>query len=291
MTAAALWAPQSSPLKPANMRLLLIILLAVLSRVAYSQAADSTHFLFGATYNSGLNYYGRVDSLHSKALSPFAGIALKNGLYANANFVFIQNSLQSQYAATLLEGGYNFKDNKGHWAGNLSITGFFYRPDIDLVQSAIKETASASITHLNKVIDLTIGANVKWSDRADFGAQAGLDHIFRIPHVLGPEGILVLDPSFNAYAGTQNFTQTYYEKKELLLFPIGEQQVTVNSRQFTILAYEFSVPLVYRYRKFNLILSPAYIMPQHLIIVPGQPAQSENGANLFYVTASVRFTL
>lgn len=251
---------------------------------------ERTHFIIGASYNSGLNYYGRVDSLHSKAFYPFIGLALKNGLYINANFVFIRNSLQSQYAATLLEGGYNFRDHKGNWAGNISATRFFYQQDIDLVQSAVKEAASASITHLNKIVDVTLGANVKWSDKADIGIQAGLDHIFRFPRIFGA-GVIVLDPSANVYAGTQNFTQTYYQKRNFLIFPVADQQVSSNSRQFNILAYEVSLPMVVGYRKFNFILSPAYVLPQNLLVVPDQPALSENGANLFYLTAAVKFTL
>lgn len=252
---------------------------------------DKTHVVAGDTYNSGLNYYGRVDSLHSKAMYPSVGIVLSDGLYANASFVFIGNSLGTMYAATLLEGGYNFKDHNGHWAGNLSATQYFYRPGLDLVQSAIKESASATITHLNKIVNITIGANFKWSDQADYGGQAGLDHIIRLPHIFGQKDIIVLDPSANVYAGTQNFTTSYYEKRELLVFPVGEQQITTSSQVFNVLAYECSFPIVYGYKKLNILLTPSYVMPQHLLTVPGQPALSEYGSNLFYFTATVKFTL
>jgi hypothetical protein len=267
------------------------------SHHAFSQEKDSvdtrekTHFSAGITYNSGLNYYGRVDSLHSRGISPFVGLSLRNGLFVDAHFVFIDNSLQShEYAATLLEGGYNFTDHKGIWAGTLSLSKYFYRGDINLVQSAIKETASASITKLNKIVDVTFCVNAKWSDRPDAGAEAGLDHILRFPDVIG-NGVLVLDPSAYIYAGTQNFTRTYYEKQNLLIIPIAEQEVTTNSRAFHVLAYEFSIPVVYRYKKLNLIFSPAYILPQNLLVVPGHPELSEQGANLFYITVSAKLTL
>src|SRR5579871_193465 len=174
-----------------------------------SATSDPVHFLIGATYNTGLNYYGRVDSLHSRAFYPFVGLSLKSGLYLNSSFVVIQNSLQNEYAATIVEAGYNFKDHKGKWAGNVSVSKFFYQQDIDLVQSAVKESALFSITNLNKVANITLGANLKYSDKADFGLQAGLDHIFRFPHVLDKDGVVVLDPSATLNAGTQNFTQTY----------------------------------------------------------------------------------
>ena len=284
------------------MRLYTIIFILFFAQGAFAQAKDSlavkdtaatpekTHFIVGALYNSGLSYYGRVDSLHSKAIDPFVGVALKNGLYVNANFVFIQNSLQSQYAATLLEGGYNFKNHKGSWSGTLSVSRFFYQQDIDLVQSVVREAASASITQTNKIIAITLGANVKWSDKTDFGVQAGLDHIFRIPHIFG-KGVIVLDPTATAYAGTQNFTQTYYQQHNFLIFPVAEQQVTTNTQQFNLLAYELSFPVVYGYKKFNFIFSPAYVLPQNLLVVPDQPSLSESGGTMFYLTAAVKFTL
>lgn len=272
------------------MRKLTTLLAILMAGGAMAQQPDSTHFIVGVTYNTQINYYGRVDSLHSRALLPFVGMALKNGLYCNANFVFIQNSVQSQYAATLLEGGYNFKGQNGHWAGNISASKFFYRPDIGLVQSTVKESASASITRLNKIIDLTLAANVKWSDQADFGAQAGFDHIFRIPRIFGERDVIVIDPSFTVFAGTQNFTETYYQQKNFLIFPVDQQQITTSSKKFNILAYEFGVPMVYGYKKLNFILSPAYVLPQHLLVVPGQPSLSENGVNLFYVTTTVKIS-
>lgn len=253
--------------------------------------SGSAHFIAGATYNTGLNYYGRVDSLHSRAFYPFVGLSLKNGLYINSSFVFIQNSLQDQYAATILEAGYNFKDSKGKWAGNIAVSKFFYQQDIDLIQSAVKESASASVTYLGKILDVTAGINAKYSDKVDLGVQGALDHIFRFPHIFGKKDVIVVDPTATLYAGTQNFTQTYYEKQNFLIFPVASQQVTTNSRQFNVLAYELAVPIVYGYKKFNFILSPAYILPQNLLVVPGQPALSENGANLFYLTASVKLTL
>ncbi|MDP4149605.1 MAG: hypothetical protein Q8927_20535 [Bacteroidota bacterium] len=279
-----------------SLRLGVLALFVGCSCLAFSQEKDSAetkgkmHFTAGIACNSGLNYYGRVDSLHSRAIYPFVGLALHNGLYMNASFVFIDNSLQShEYAATLLEGGYNFTDHKGDWAGSFSLTKYFYREDVNLVQSAIKETASASVTKLSKIIDVTLGLNAKWSDRPDAGAEAGLDHILRFPHVLG-SGVLVLDPSAYIYAGTQNFTRTYYEQQNLLIVPIAEQQVTTNSRAFNVLAYEFSMPVVYGYKKFNLVFSPAYILPQNLLVIPGHPELSEQGTNLFYLTVSARFT-
>jgi hypothetical protein len=271
-------------------RFIPLVFCLAFSCAAFAQKDSVTHFSVAATYNSGLNYYGRVDSLHSKGYYPSIGLTLKNGLYATTTFVFVQNSLIDQYAATLVEGGYNFNNSKNTWAGSLSASRYFYQADVSLVQSAVKEVVSGSITHLNKVVNITAAANVKWSGNTDIGLQAGLDHIIRFPNIFGKD-VLVLDPSANVFAGTQNFTRTYYQKKNFLLFPVAEEQVTTNSRQFNLLSYELSLPIVYGYKKLNLIFTPAYVLPQHLLTVPGQPALSERGTNLFYITATAKLTL
>jgi hypothetical protein len=113
-------------------------------------STERTHLNIGVTYNSTMNYYGRTDSLKSSGIYPFVGISLKGGLYANATFIFIQNSQRREYAATVLEGGYNFDSKNGHWAGNLSATKYFYQQNTDLVQSVIRGMAAASLTNLNK---------------------------------------------------------------------------------------------------------------------------------------------
>ncbi|HEY6900452.1 MAG TPA: hypothetical protein VI233_07410 [Puia sp.] len=269
-------------------RLFYLVISSIISSAAFAQDS-TTHFSIAATYNSGLNYYGRVDSLHSKGFYPSVGLTLKNGLYATSTFVFIQNSLTRQYAATLVEGGYNFNNKKNTWAGSLSVSKFFYQADVSLVQSAIKEVASFSLTHLNKVVNITAAANVKFSGYTDIGVQAGLDHIIKFPEVLG--GVIVLDPSANIFAGTQNFTKTEYQKKNFLLIPVGEETITTNSKRFDILSYEFSMPVIYGYKKLNFILTPSYVLPQNLLTIPGQPGASERGAPLFYFTATTKLTL
>ena len=263
------------------------LILAFLVMAHFSHAQDSSflHVNAGVIYNSGLNYYGRVDSLKSKGICPFIGLSLKNGLYLNSTFVFVDNSRQSQYGATLLEAGYNFGGAVQHWAGNLSVSRFFYQPDIDLLESAVKEMASASITQLNSVANISLTASARWSNQIDYNTQAGLDHIIRIPNVLSKNGVLVFDPTATISAGTQNFTTTYYEEKHFLFLPAETQQITGYSEQFNILAYEISCPIVYGLGKTKWMLTPSYVVPQHVI------TGSEIGSNLFYLTAMVKVTL
>lgn len=253
-------------------------------------ANNKTEVTVSFTYNSAMNYYGRVDSLKSTGFYPYLGVTFKNGLFVNSTFVFTHNSVSTDYAATLLTGGYNFKNKQGSWAGTLSASYYLYKDQSELVQSAIKAEGDFSISNLNKIINTTIGINTKYSNQYDFGVQGALDHIVRIEHPFSNKDVIVIDPTASINAGTQNFTKTYYEKRNFLILPLPDQQVTENSKQFNILSYEFSVPIIYGIGKFNLVFNPAYVLPQHVITVPGQPALSERADNLFYFTITGKLT-
>ena len=87
------------------------------------------------------------------------------------------------------------------------------------------------------------------------------------------------DPSAYVYLGTQKFSETYIKKQKLLGIPILKN-TTVNTTAFNILSYEISAPIVFVTGKFNASLTPAFVMPQHLLT-------GESGKDMLYVSASV----
>jgi hypothetical protein len=93
------------------------------------------------------------------------------------------------------------------------------------------------------------------------------------------------------YAGTQHFTQTFLEQQKFLFLPAGEQALTTNSQVFSVLAYEGSLPIVYGYKGLNLVLDPAYILPQHVLNSSGQVEAPGSVNGLFYVTLTAKFSL
>jgi hypothetical protein len=265
--------------------------LVIVCIVLHAQQADSSvakkkiTFTTGVAYNSGLNYYGRTDSLKSQAFYPFAGITLHNGLYVFSNFIFINNAVATTYAATTIEAGYKFKNKKGNWRGNIFGSRFFYNADVSLVQSVVKEQAGINVANSNKVVSIYGGADAKFSNQTDFGAYAGLDHAFRIDPV-GKKGVIVITPSVYSYFGTQRFTKTWLQEKRFLLLPVGQQAVTESSSRFSIMSYELSCPVIYGIGKMNIIITPAYVLPQNVVIPNGTAQKADN---LFYTTATMRF--
>lgn len=270
---------------------LLLILVGYLSN-GQSQNADEkvkTEFKISANYNTGLNYYGRVDSLHSSGFFPLAELWFNESFYINAAPVFVNNAVESfQFAGMTTSAGYLF-NSKNKWLGNIYVVKPFYTESSDLVQSALKAQTGMTLTWLNKIINVTGGGDIKFSDKTDYGVTAGIDHIIRCQ--LNDKTILVFDPSAFINAGTQQFTKSYLKKTtDFLFFPGSEHVVTESAQKFNILSYEFSAPMVLAINKFQLLFTPAYVIPQNLLAVEGRPDLSEKGERMFYATVGAKMS-
>lgn len=267
------------------------LLLAGIAMPLLLRAQDSTQttktdtrrnvFTANLDFQSRISYYGRTDSLKSSLLNPSIGYQLKMGLYAQASMIFINNPVNTlDYTATILEGGYRFGQNK-KVSGNIFYNQYLYEKDTRLIQSVVKSQTGFNVALETKVITFNINGNLKFSNKTDVGAAAGLDHLFliRLPKKHAAIGI---NPTAYAYFGTQNFSNTYYEQKKLFnLIPTQPEAVTKSSEQFNVLSYEFSLPVVFVYKKFNCSLSGSYVLPQHLI------TGVETGYNMFYFSAGL----
>jgi len=250
---------------------------------------DKPQFKIGVFYNTALNYYGRTDSLKSSGFFPIAELWFNKNFYVSAAPVFVNNAVSSlDYAGTIATAGFQFNE-KDKWFGNIYFVKPFYENGSQLVQSALKAQGAMSLTWMSKAINITGGGDIKLSDKIDYGLTAGADHIFR--HQFADNSVLVVDPSAYVYAGTQQFTNTYYKKSNFLLFPGVEQSVSEDVKSFNVLSYEFSAPIIFAKGKFQFLLTPAYVIPQNLITVQGRPDLSERGKEMFYATIGAKLSL
>ena len=270
---------------------MLFLLTGYFSNAQTEQAAEKkkAEFKIGANYNTSLNYYGRVDSLRSSGFFPLAEIWFNESFYINAAPVFVNNAEASfQYSGTITTIGYQFRANES-WFGNIYLVKPFYEESSELVQAALKAQTGMTFTWLNKILNITGGADIKFSDKTDFGVLAALDHIFRWQ--LTDKSVLVIDPSAYINAGTQQFTRSYLKKTSgFLFFPGTEQLVTESANKFNILSYEFLAPVIFATGKLHLIFTPAYVIPQNLLIVEGRPDLSEKGGKMFYATFGAKMS-
>lgn len=271
-------------------QLLLVLLLSISSFV---HAQDSTTerkpvFTANIAHQSYVHFLGRSDSLSSNATLPIVGYQLKNGLYAQGAAIFVANRATTfQYTGASVEMGYRFPESK-KFSGNVFVSRFLYKDQSVLVQSALKYQTGINTSLQNKIINVNLGADLKFSNRTDVGATAGLDHLFIIRLKEGEPKAFAINPTITAYGGTQRFTETYQKRQTAGIpgLPIGgNPQTTTETRDvntFSILAYEYTMPLVLVWGKFNAAVIPSYVLPQNILTTNG-----EYGRNRFYVTASV----
>ena len=246
---------------------------------------QKVQFKISLNYNSNLNYYGRTDSLHSSGVFPLAELWFTPNFYINAAPIFVNNKVSKfDYAGTVTSIGYQHVSKI--WISSIYFLKPFYKENTQLVQAALKAQAGANFTYLNKAVDFTLGGDIKFSDKIDFGLTGGVDHLFK--KQFPDNSVLVVDPSVYVYSGTQQFTNTYYKHSNFLFFPGTQQQVSKNVKKFNILSYEFSIPVVFAKGKFMLLFTPAYVIPQNLITVEGRPDLSERGKELFYATVGAK---
>jgi hypothetical protein len=102
---------------------------------------------------------------------------------------------------------------------------------------------------------------------------------------------IVIDPSIFAYAGTQRFSRSYVKRKRqnLPLF-VTDEQVTESVNKFKILAYEATSSVIFLKRKLMLMVTPSFIIPLNLLVIPGEPGLSEKGENTFYITTGIKYS-
>jgi hypothetical protein len=252
--------------------------------------ADSTgkaiNIKAGMFYNSNLNYYGRTDSLRSTGFFPLAELWISGKYYVNAAPVFTHNNMQGMaYAGTVVTAGY--LNNNGKTTTHVYAVKPIYKDNSVLVQSALKGQVASNFSWLNKILNVTVGGDVKFSDGVDFGTNLGLDHIVRTR--LPGDVVLVIDPSAYLYAGTQRFIQSR-EKSGLFPLPGTTTEAGDEGKRFNVLSYEFSAPVILVKGKWMWLVTPAYVIPQNLVTIAGRPDLSEKGQAMFYLTAGIRFS-
>lgn len=244
-----------------------------------------TSLTVSSSFISALHFYGRTDSLKSTALVPNVLVQFGNGIYLSSSFIFINNKQQAvKYAATVAGAGYNFGKPKGI-SGTLYADKFFYAYQA-LVQSSQQGQAGFRLAHRNKILDINLAASTIFSDRSDYFASAGVDHIFIYRR---NKSVFVFIPTFTANAGTQNFTNSYYKTRYVNGIPVGQEQVTETSKKFQLLSFDASLPIAYAYKKLILSFTPGYVIPQNIIKVNGRPDLSENASDLFYANVGIAF--
>lgn len=274
-------------------KVFLFVIAVLITGLLFAQSDSSrtrkVSLKLSSYYISNLNYFGRTDSLKSSGFFPLAELWVNDKFYINAAPVFVNNRVTSfEYAGTVTTLGYQSTSSNKKWFTHLFFTKPFYQSSSKLPQSVLKAQTTLNLTFRNKLVNINTGADLRFSNKVDYGLSGGLDHPFRIS--LDKGWSLVVNPSAYVYTGTQRFTNSYYKKTTGLLgLPTGTQElVTEEVNRFDILSYEFSMPILLTRGRLLFMVNPAYVLPQNVIQANGT---KDNGTHLLYVVAGLKYTI
>jgi len=241
----------------------------------------------GAVFAPVLHYFGRTDNEKSNAVLPTVLLQFDSAhVYVSGTAVLLNNKIQSfDYAGTVAEAGYKFGKQKG-LGGNVYVNKFFYNTT-QLPQNALKAQTGLNLSYLDKIINITASGSAAFSDKTDFFASAGLNKNFRWRK---NKQVFVVIPTVLVNAGTQNFTHAYYKGLETPGVDWSEDYVAARSKEFNTLSYEFSVPLVYAIKHFYFIVTPTYVVPDHVIGIPSHPELTQKAGNIFFANVTALFS-
>ena len=271
-------------------RLIAALVLSLLGYVATAQDSSQKKPVFSATvaYQSYVHFLGRSDSVSTAAALPIVSYQLKNGLYAQAAAILIHNAvLPFQLAGGSIETGCRFPETD-HFSGNIFASKFLYKDQSMLPQSVLQYQTGINTTIKTKPVNINLAGDLKFSNQTDIGLTGGLDHLFIVPLKKGEAKAVALNPTYTAYGGTQRFIKQYEEKQQNIAgIPVGNPQVREEQvNRISLLAHEFTMPVVLVINKFNAFISPSYVVPVNLINSNG-----EYGRNTFYITAGIGIRL
>lgn len=260
----------------------------------FSQTDSSTgsikksFFKFTANYLSNSVYSGRKDSATVPYLRSSIGYFDKSGFYISSGVALLVSANEpAQIDMVNIDAGYSFSVKK--LDAGIYASKFFYSNASFAVQSELSGLVGFDAGYNLGIISLNAGGDLLFSTSTDINANIGLSHEFET----GKENNKwTINPAAQLNAGTQYFNQAYYEFRKFTFATSnsgsgsnssngkgkgkghsntsnsgGTTTTTVKTltfsdgNRFTILDYEFSVPVNYDAKHWGLFAVPVVAVP------------------------------
>lgn len=237
--------------------LLLFCGVAIQSQAQEDSTAKSSLTL-AAIYGSTANYFGQTTAEKLPYVLSYAAYKLKSGFFVSASgLTLIKNA--SGVAAVDLSAGYGFNLAK-NVEGSFSYTRSFYQKDAPLLQASNENNINGELayTHLFKT---GLSADYAFGTQNDVFVSLTNSKLISLGS-LSDKDFFSIEPAIGIIGGSQRFYQTYTTEKQRrkkLLDPLlpGNQPTetettTVESTEFSVMAYTFSLPLAYNRTNYSV---------------------------------------
>lgn len=222
----------------------------------------ASYFQASLNYLSNNVYLGRKDTAATPYITPMFGYYHKSGLYANASASYLAAAGESRIDLVTLEAGYSFK--AGKFDGQASGAKFWFNSASYNIRSELKGSLSFFGAYDFGFIKPTLTPMLNIGNKLDFALTMGVEHTFYLA-----DDAIDITPTINVNASTENFYNSYYKVRKFSVKRKGanvkvkgtQSGEVLNSAQFKLLDYEFTMPINYTIKKFTFNFLPVYAVP------------------------------
>ncbi|MEI8073786.1 MAG: hypothetical protein WCH78_03480 [Bacteroidota bacterium] len=270
-----------------------------------------SYFKTDLNYLNDLVYLGRRDSLRVPYLSATVGYYHRSGLFISGALSYLSSKAESRIDLFTVDAGYEFSIND-ILSGSIIGEKYFYNKASNSIKSDISGILDASMNADLSAIQIGMEAGVSFATKTDYTTTFTAAHNFNLEQ--NDKGFSI-NPSLNINFSTLNFyeavTNKKFGKKHLINNPnyLSLTSTTVANKQgFTLMDFEFSIPIEYKINHTVFYLTPYYAIPQNPISTTtnatitlrngstlkqqlNSTAWSENNLNaIFYLEAGINFS-
>lgn len=227
-----------------------------------------SYFKFATSYLTNYVYNGRKDSITTPYITSSIGYFNKKGFNTSFSGYYLNVPKEHRFDFFSLDVNYIHSFSNNFLAGIVA-NRTFYNSSSGTLSSNIKGDLGANIDYDFGLLELYIDGETLFSQKTDFALDIELEHEFTLKN--GKDEFNIT-PTFDINSSTLNYYEGYLNKK------IGKKVwhnsssinavsavTTVNDNRFTLLDYEFSVPMSYQSKQFVFFLTPTYAIPKNTI--------------------------
>ena len=227
-----------------------------------------SYFKFSASYLSNYVYNGRKDSITTPYITPSIGYFEKKGFSTSISGYYLTATNQHRFDFFSIDINYKHEFTDG-FSGSLMANRTFYNKSSTSLSSNIKGNLGGNLDYDFGFLELFVEGDALFSQKTDFALAIELEHEFVIKS--GADEFKIT-PTFDVNFSTLNYYEGYLNKK------LGKKMMqnnpnitsvnaitTVDNNRFTLLDYEFSLPMTYQTKQFVFFVTPTYAIPKNTI--------------------------
>ncbi len=277
---------QFKKLKNINLLLLIIIFFQIFNvnsqvikdSIAEKQTTEKdsikkTYFKFSTSYLSNYVYNGRKDSISTPYIIPFLGYYNKNGFNASLSAYYLNIPKERKFDFFSLDANYDYEINKQFSVGIIA-NKTFYSQNSSGLNNNIKGILGLSIDYDFDFIEMYIEADLLFFKKKDYGLNIDFTHEFEFE---SKNNKFKITPTLDLNFSTLNYFGDSNNLGRRKKNAITNTSTKVENNRFTLLDFEFSIPISFEKNKFTFFITPTLVKPTNSVYTKDITTVYSNG--------------